>query len=1011
MIKKLLSILMCLTGLLVANHISAQDWSQSASAAVETTDYDIDGTSIAVYTNIGMAWVADVVNNPDNYTALGITPGFEGYTINLENDLMDLYEFSSLEWVPIGYNGKIFNGKFDGKGHTVSGVWIDRAGIDNIGFFGQISTSAKIENLLVGIDEKGITGETKVGGLVGASKGDVTRCGVFGGKVSGKNSVGGLIGDVQEGTPTGIFKSYASCDVSGSGNYIGGLIGYFYVNVIDECYSTGNVSATGESSIDVGGLIGYSTGSEITNSYSISTVQNQNTGENYSGSFIGVYVNSNTPRSMQNCYIDGDNNTGMPGVGSYSTGSGEGNTLFSLTSSQMKSASSFAGFDFSEDAWAIEEGLDLPYLKQVSRFAGGNGEEQTPFLVRTARQLNQLRDYLDESFYFKQTGDIDLTEFLGNSGDATNRGWIPIGCYQRGDDYGDSYSFSGYYDGGGYTVSGLWIRYDSRILPEKEREYSLGLFGYSYGTISNLNVVIAEPGITVWDEIGGAHMLVGGLVGESNEVVQNCSVSSSGGKITVSCKEKFVGGLMGFSWEDVSGSFAEIDIIADVIDPLTSSSTNSVGGLIGETWGGDVKNSYAKGSIRTKGDKYAVGGLIGNNSRDTYNSYAVVDIQASGDEIMLGGLFGYSGESMTHCYAAGHLQIEEPTTDSYIGGLIGESSSGSPIYDGCFYDIETTGENLDAIGNTPGVIPGTYGLSTAELMQQQTFEDNSYVGDNPWLFITDVPDVDNDIVWNIEEGKKYPYLWFSPQKTEPIPPSVTYHTVILETASGIELYGISPGKLTVEEGSNLFLQFLPDDRSLTSGDVLFLVDGAATAFKDLGGSYYYVYTLSDIRSGHTILIALKEYPVVLPDIKEGHFDVGPGSHAVSYGEPFRFALTLNEGQNPADVTILVNGIILEPESREDMTLTFLIDAVTGPLDITVEGLDPTGNATVHNPFNIYTTDGILVVETVSPTRVSVYSVTGQLCNSSLINGRKDILLSEGIYFVRVNGDVYKVIVK
>ena len=49
-------------------------------------------------------------------------------------------------------------------------------------------------------------------------------------------------------------------------------------------------------------------------------------------------------------------------------------------------------------------------------FDGGNGTSQSPYLVATAEQLNQVRHHLDE--HFKQTADIDL---------AVHHNWPPIG--------------------------------------------------------------------------------------------------------------------------------------------------------------------------------------------------------------------------------------------------------------------------------------------------------------------------------------------------------------------------------------------------------------------------------------------------------------------------------------------------------------------------------------------------------------------------------------------------------
>jgi len=90
------------------------------------------------------------------------------------------------------------------------------------------------------------------------------------------------------------------------------------------------------------------------------------------------------------------------------------------------------------------------------------------------------------------------------------------------------------------------------------------------------------------------------------------------------------------------------------------------------------------------------------------------------------------------------------------------------------------------------------------------------------------------------------------------PVDPVYHTVTLEAAPGIDLYNLTAGKLTIEDGGHLYLQFLPEGPTATATDILFLVDGVETAFKDFGGSHYFSYILSPVTKDHTIAITLRE---------------------------------------------------------------------------------------------------------------------------------------------------------
>lgn len=325
---------------------------------------------------------------------------------------------------PLGNNITQFSDKFDGLGHTISNLTINRPTIFNAGLFGY-TYSADIRN--IGLIDNSVNGRTYVGGLVGISENTTISNAYSTGAVIGEVAVGGLVG-VSESTT--ISNAYATGDVTGD-NYVGGLVGINADNsTINNAFATGNVIG----SSNVGGLVGFSVNnSMITNAYAtgavtgfndyigglvgmntgISTISNshatgETTGRNYVGGLVGInggiisdayamgvvtgqdFVGGLVGHNLDNSTISNAYATGaVTGasivgglVGNNSTDSNINNAYWNtettgqttssggigLTSAEMLLASSFAGFDIDDQGgtgkvWRIYEGQTNPLLR------------------------------------------------------------------------------------------------------------------------------------------------------------------------------------------------------------------------------------------------------------------------------------------------------------------------------------------------------------------------------------------------------------------------------------------------------------------------------------------------------------------------------------------------------------------------------------------------------------------------------------------------------------------------
>ena len=122
-------------------------------------------------------------------------------------------------FTPIGNSQNNFIGSFDGFGHTITGLNINRPSTSFIGLFGYTYGSV-ISNIgtIGGI----VTGQFCVGGLVGVNydSSSITNCYVTGSVTGSGYNIGGLVGQ-NDGT---ITASYTTGSVTGSTS-VGGLVG------------------------------------------------------------------------------------------------------------------------------------------------------------------------------------------------------------------------------------------------------------------------------------------------------------------------------------------------------------------------------------------------------------------------------------------------------------------------------------------------------------------------------------------------------------------------------------------------------------------------------------------------------------------------------------------------------------------------------------------------------------------------------------------------------------------
>ncbi len=160
---------------------------------------------------------------------------------------------------PIGDIGwtERFRGSFDGQGHLISNLHVNRPGRSRLGLFGYVEEGADVRNL--GIVNATVIGNMRTGILAGENHGTISK--VFAsGTVQGAWATGGLVGENHD---TGVIEdayAHATANVTGYG---GGLVGSNQ-GTVRRTYSTGPVNGPAWAR---GGLIGQLQSGTIEHAY------------------------------------------------------------------------------------------------------------------------------------------------------------------------------------------------------------------------------------------------------------------------------------------------------------------------------------------------------------------------------------------------------------------------------------------------------------------------------------------------------------------------------------------------------------------------------------------------------------------------------------------------------------------------------------------------------------------------------------------------------------------------
>lgn len=508
-------------------------------------------------------------------------------------------------FIPIGNQSLHFTGLFDGNGHTIRNLYINRPGTDFVGLFGYFSGTGTINHLA--LEYVSITGKDYTGCVTGYNSGSIEEC-YSSGIVRGNNFTGGIAGKCDGLLPNNsglISNCYSLATVAGN-QKTGGIAGQLYYANIEHCYAAGGVTGASEA----GGLIGAVN--------------------------MGTVVNSCWNSEMSSRL------TSMGGTG--------------VSTWQMMLSADFisAGWDFTQ-VWDIAEDESYPWLRSVRQipppgpvFAG----------ISTIQDLDNIRNNLQG--HYQLLNDLDFNDDNSyaqvpgwetyKTAMTTGSGFVPVGQ--------DSSPFTGVLEGNGKTITNLYIN-------RPEADYT-GLFGSFNGAGAIKNLGLLQVNISGNDYTGSitghhrakisrcyisgsinGHDYTGSLAGRLDGLsVHNKGEISDCYTFANVTGNNYVGGITGSNY---------YGRIANCFSAGSITGVMNHGGIAGNSYAGSTTASYW--NTETSGQGFSAGGEGRNTVQmthpydgNTYSGWNFLNIWAGDTDHTINNGYPFLGFPLAYAF-------------------------------------------------------------------------------------------------------------------------------------------------------------------------------------------------------------------------------------------------------------------------------------------------------------------------------------------------------------------------
>lgn len=552
-------------------------------------------------------WFASIVNGDRTHADFDSQNGAANAVLvkDIVVNNVDMSKLASTQsdslrkWNPIGTYDNSYTGKFDGQGHTISGIYFNDSNVSNVGLFGYTRGGANIYN--VGVVNSYIEGRNCVGGIVGRNNNSgvtIQKC-FSEATIIGNEDVGGIEGSTYGGK---IINCYNAGSVTGS-KYVGSIRGHNTYNTtssgaMNNCFNVGEVIGRGTDNI--GGIRGDGNGT-ISNCYCISnqltdTAATTKTPEQFASGEVAYLLNNSVTDGKQVWYQDIDNGETTDNYPKF-----DGGTVYYLeykdtySNTYSEKPAEPDAFDKDDDGNLIISTYDdLVKLSELIRSDYDVYGEQNYILANNIKAS-------DDSEWMHGIGSVEDNKPF--NGTFNGKGYCIVGLNVNSPKYGGLFEIIG--EKG--KVKDLFV-YDCDF--KSSSDTSGGIAAINNGTIDHcisginltsgiihINSDITIDAVALNSSIKGE--LSGGIAGENNGLI-------TGSRNAAVVTGAQCGGVAAENNGKIYGCANSVKIGA--------SSSSVSGGLVGRN-GGIIESSYNSGTVSGKSEK-TTGSIAGINGYD-----------------------------------------------------------------------------------------------------------------------------------------------------------------------------------------------------------------------------------------------------------------------------------------------------------------------------------------------------------------------------------------------------------